>query len=515
MSWIQRRAAGGGRASGATAAGGSPGKRSMVQARYGAAPVQRRARVDGAHADAAEVPEVAARGATGAAGTLPFVDEIQRSFGAHDVRGIHAHTGDRAAQASRALGAEAYAMGDDVVFAGLPTLHTAAHEAAHVVQQRAGVQLAGGVGDVDDPYERHADAVADHVVAGASAEALLDTHAGAGASHAVQRKVHIKGDLLPKTSTGRGAAAQALIDDPQHTYYFDSKQELEAYATGATDHIGLVGNTWVRLPEQLTVLGEDHSGVTLMNLVAATRTTKYRYEGITAPPGDQYSLELAGAMVDRQQDITSKKGARDATPANQGEAFLPKVMYMLGHVKLGGNAWDETGMRAMLWAILYAKGDPGPLGNCYRADAAMFDAIVTANGRVGVQADPDVVQAFIDAFAAHARAASAKHLESISPNDRAAFKEDRDQRPNQQRDRGFVEQAKGNPAATDYLRDEADDAREVTMFEHVRRAIAEGLLLFGVGNNHRVQLAPHLDRAGVPHQHMNDFLAAQARKHPQ
>jgi hypothetical protein len=52
-------------------------------------------------------------------------------------------------------------------------LHTAAHEAAHVIQQRHGVQLLGGVGEVGDRYERNADAVADRVVAGRSASDLL------------------------------------------------------------------------------------------------------------------------------------------------------------------------------------------------------------------------------------------------------------------------------------------------------------------------------------------------------
>lgn len=51
-----------------------------------------------------------------------------------------------------------------------------------MVQQRGGVQLKGGVGEADDAYERHADAVADAVVQGKSAEGLLDHMAGA--SHA-------------------------------------------------------------------------------------------------------------------------------------------------------------------------------------------------------------------------------------------------------------------------------------------------------------------------------------------
>src|SRR5262249_31683923 len=128
---------------------------------------------------------------------MPHRAAIASAFGRHDVSGIQAHTDAAAAEGSRAMGAEAFAVGSHVAFAGAPSLHTAAHEAAHVVQQRGGVQLAGGVGAAGDQYEQHADAVADLVVQGRSAETLLDQHAGSQpasttsvgtASGGVQRK---------------------------------------------------------------------------------------------------------------------------------------------------------------------------------------------------------------------------------------------------------------------------------------------------------------------------------------
>lgn len=130
---------------------------------------------------------VAQEGVSAGGGALPHLDTIQHSFGRHDVSGVSAHVGGRAADASRAIGAEAYATGDRVAFAQAPSLHTAAHEAAHVVQQRAGVSLLGGVGRSGDAYERHADDVADAVVQGRSAEALLDEKAGGGGGAGVQR----------------------------------------------------------------------------------------------------------------------------------------------------------------------------------------------------------------------------------------------------------------------------------------------------------------------------------------
>jgi hypothetical protein len=136
------------------------------------------------------IHEAAERGVTGSQQSLPHLDSIQRSFGSHDVGGIRAFVGGPAATASREMGAEAYATGDAVAFAGAPDLHTAAHEAAHVVQQRAGVQLLGGVGQVGDAYEQHADAVADLVVQGKSAESALDRFAprGGGTAQATQHK---------------------------------------------------------------------------------------------------------------------------------------------------------------------------------------------------------------------------------------------------------------------------------------------------------------------------------------
>ena len=155
------------------------------------APVQRSedGREEAEQADHEDgVQEIAAAGVSGAGERLPFLDVIQQSFGRHDVSGISAHTGPEADAASAAIGARAYATGSSVAFGGTPDLHTAAHEAAHVVQQRAGVSLKGGVGQAGDPYEQHADAVADRVVRGESAEALLDGTRGGGGGGAVQLK---------------------------------------------------------------------------------------------------------------------------------------------------------------------------------------------------------------------------------------------------------------------------------------------------------------------------------------
>jgi len=141
------------------------------------------------------VHAAATRAVASPGGPLPYASTIQRAFGHHDISKVVAHTGDAAVESTRAIGADAFATGDHVVLGRGTDLFTVAHEAAHVVQQRAGVHLAGGVGAAGDEYEQHADAVAELVVRGESAEALLDRYAG-GASPSSHAAVQRRGTAL-------------------------------------------------------------------------------------------------------------------------------------------------------------------------------------------------------------------------------------------------------------------------------------------------------------------------------
>jgi hypothetical protein len=112
--------------------------------------------------------------------SAPFLNEVQRSFGHHDISRVNVRTNSRAATEALAMGAGAYTQGQEISFSRKPDLHTMAHEAAHVVQQQSGVNVTGGVGREGDIYERHADEVADRVVRGQSSEDLLDRHPDGG-----------------------------------------------------------------------------------------------------------------------------------------------------------------------------------------------------------------------------------------------------------------------------------------------------------------------------------------------
>lgn len=88
---------------------------------------------------------IASQATAGSGSALPMLGQIQSSFGKHDVSGVRAHQGAGADAANRQMGSRAFATGSDVVLGNSGSdLHTVAHEAAHVVQQRGGVQLAGG-----------------------------------------------------------------------------------------------------------------------------------------------------------------------------------------------------------------------------------------------------------------------------------------------------------------------------------------------------------------------------------
>lgn len=195
------------------------------------------------------VGEVARAGFQGGSGRLPHMARIQASFGAHDLSGVRSFTGSGAAAASRALSAEAYASGDRVVFAdSAPSLHTAAHEAAHVIQQRAGIRLPGGVGIVGDPHERHADAVADKVVRGESAERSLDTYfarpggasSAGGAAMGVQRK--LGGALKKDVDTGKDAKKQT---DARYAKIIEKLKEALATKKGLTINEDAVLSTMI------------------------------------------------------------------------------------------------------------------------------------------------------------------------------------------------------------------------------------------------------------------------------
>ena len=153
------------------AAQGAIGNRNFMQFVDG---VQQRSRPPDAHS-------IAAQGMQGPGRSLTHLDAIQQAFGHHKVSAMREYTGQEARASLDTLGAAGYSSKGRMAFSDTPDLYSQAHEAAHGVQQAAlgdGLRLKGGIGEEGDRYERHADAVAQAVVKGESAEPLLDRVAG-------------------------------------------------------------------------------------------------------------------------------------------------------------------------------------------------------------------------------------------------------------------------------------------------------------------------------------------------
>jgi hypothetical protein len=106
---------------------------------------------------------------------------MEAGFG-HDFSDVRLHTDGAASESARAINAQAYTVGSDVVFQSdrySPGTdegkHTLAHELAHVVQQRSGpvdgtpTGTGISVSHPSDRFERAAEHVADQVVSAKSA----------------------------------------------------------------------------------------------------------------------------------------------------------------------------------------------------------------------------------------------------------------------------------------------------------------------------------------------------------
>jgi hypothetical protein len=201
---------GGGRHDGGIGAGSrtvqrTPGKRALTDGL-----VQRRPErppVDGASTD--DIQAAAAEGIAAPTAALPHRGILEQSFGV-TLDGVEAHVGGAAAGSAAAIGAEAYATGSHVVLPEQPSLHTVAHEVAHVLQQREGIQLLGGVGVDGDRYEREADAVADAVVRGDRVDRFAGTAAASPGPGPVQRQAAV-GPALDEDATALDPELEARI----------------------------------------------------------------------------------------------------------------------------------------------------------------------------------------------------------------------------------------------------------------------------------------------------------------
>lgn len=294
---------------------------------------------------------------SGAGGPLPYRDLIQKSFGRHDVSGIASHTDAAAADGARMMGASAFTSGSHVAFAGRPSLHTAAHEAAHAIQQRGGVHLKGGVGEAGDAYERHADAVADRVVAGQSSETLLDAYASrargedgaAGGTRAAQLKqspgVAVQ---MTKLKTGYGT----FEDVSYHKLTNTSGKEIGCeiylrFTPGDTVDASKIGLTQTLKATKDGALDTPNEGKTRQAVKSGTAKDFYidQYAGTrnplyatTNPPASDADNMAAWPEDPKVEKMTEDERKKSDETGKVGQLY--KGIGQHGYRKKSGASWD-------------------------------------------------------------------------------------------------------------------------------------------------------------------------------
>jgi hypothetical protein len=289
----------------------------------------------------ADAPGAIAKTGIASTGT-PFahLPAIQHSFGHHDVSGIRAHIGADADSAAARLGARAYTFGDHAAFAGgPPDLHTAAHEAAHAVQQRVGIGRAGGIdGGANDPLERHANTVADAVVRGVPAEPLLDQLIGHGSSTTptatVQRQpapnqdpaagVSIGEDFLQKLTPAELVEQAALListlenGNPSASDRQGLEQNLamlEEHATAQSIQVPVAGAFRVRqvirgLAPDIAALVQQLGEIARSDVDFGDSTMPLRLSGFYAEA--EWDADQLGWIVDAMSEALQRAASAEA-----------------------------------------------------------------------------------------------------------------------------------------------------------------------------------------------------------
>lgn len=168
---------------------------------------------------------------------LPHRAQMEQAFG-RSFADVKTFTGPEAAAASDALGADAFASGNNVAFRDAsPDPKLVAHELTHVVQQTGGAPHVApkGVSSPGDASETEADRVADRVAAGRPAGPIAAAPTGPIALHPVGGKDTPIIDAFPWIGRITGTSSASLRNSPH-------KDASDPHKTTIAD---LPRDTWV------------------------------------------------------------------------------------------------------------------------------------------------------------------------------------------------------------------------------------------------------------------------------
>ncbi|MEE3718764.1 DUF4157 domain-containing protein [Tumidithrix elongata RA019] len=252
--------------------------------------LQRREAVDGG--DASEELEGSIQQAKSSG--QPLDPKLQAKMGqamGADFSSVKVHTDSQSDQLNQSIQAKAFTTGRDVFFrqgAYDPNSRNGqeliAHELTHVVQQRS---------------HQSPKSVQQDQVAIAKAQTVTS----------IQRKVFI-GVNYEELENSEHEKENTLCND-EVVRRFKDRDEFQTYAQNpkSVEGIGLLGGkTWIRLPEKMLVMGEDHSNTEGPNIIKSTNIKKFRYEGIVEHDESNNKNELE---KDSKEEILFKRGIGD------------------------------------------------------------------------------------------------------------------------------------------------------------------------------------------------------------
>jgi hypothetical protein len=172
---------------------------------------------------------------------------MERGFG-FDFSGVRIHNDALASASAKAVHADAYAVGSDVVFrSGAYNPHSAAgqrllaHELAHVVQGRGQAGLAlSGIAAVNDPSEEEADRAAEAVISGSPAGISIVTPGLHRYSHEDCSEDDLRTHIWPADHIAREMTRKAIRVLSSSTLPASVTPLLEKYFKAATPPLGTI-----------------------------------------------------------------------------------------------------------------------------------------------------------------------------------------------------------------------------------------------------------------------------------
>ncbi|HAS40265.1 MAG TPA: hypothetical protein DCS93_07290 [Microscillaceae bacterium] len=240
------------------------------------------------------------------------------------------------------LKAEAYAQGSNIHLAPGKEQHLP-HEAWHVVQQKQGrvqptIQAKNGANINDNPaLEKEADVMGAKANQGnvdITSSSLETTSSASSAAPVVQRYAFINKNQVTASEADFSAEMNTMMKDDLVRNYI-SKDEFKEHAAGNTDYLGNLNarkpGLWLRFNNAgMNILGENHTKVTLEQVMPAVGSTSFIYEPFSADdlsnlPNTKSSYETENSdrftsMGIQEEDNKQKYG---------GESLFPKIGYAM------------------------------------------------------------------------------------------------------------------------------------------------------------------------------------------